>query len=389
MISKPATARRIVDAAPAAPVEAPAPGRRRSALLRPRNVIALIVSLVVLILGAIELHQRLTHVFEYDARVTTDLITISSRVSGQLTTLAIQEGYRIRKGEVLATIDSRASEFRVRALEAQLRGLEAERERLNAQRRLLADQIRTRSASRESAVSASSAERAALEAEMRVAKAELERAEALYDRRVISNRQVDRARADLQKLQSDMRKAEAEILGARSGVQEVKVERTGLDVIDNELDMLTAQANRLDAELAQQRVDLEDRRIRSPIDGVVDRTFAEAGEYVGAGQRLALIHDPDRLWVEANIKETQVSRLRVGQPVEVTVDAFSDGSFSGRVERIGTSTTSNFALLPTPNPSGNFTKITQRVPVRIALDPTDRPLSPGMMVEVNIDVRDR
>src|SRR5690606_4151307 len=139
----------------------------------------------------------------------------------------------------------------------------------------------------------------------------------------------------------------------------------------------------------QQKIDLEDRTIRSPINGIVDRTFVEAGEYVSAGQRIALVHDPERLWVEANVKETQIRRLKPGQPVEVTVDAYPGRTFIGRVERIGSSTTSNFALLPTPNPSGNFTKITQRVPVRIAIEQTDAVLSPGMMVEVNIDVRDR
>ena len=386
---RPATAKVVeAPAADQAP-PAPAPQRRRQGLLRPRNVITLLIAIAALIFGAIEVHQRVTHVYEYDARVMADLITVSSRVSGLMTTLHIQEGDRIRKGDVLATIDSRASELRVKALEAQLRGLGPERERLLAQRRLLEDQVGARSRSRESSVVASSAAKSSLQAEVNMARSELQRAESLYQSRVISNRQVDRARADLQKLEGDLRRAEAQIQEARGSVQEAKVEAAGLHVIDSELEALLSQTSRLEAELGQQRVDLEDRTIRSPIDGVVDRTFVEAGEYVGAGQRIALIHDPTKLYVEANIKETQVGRLKIDHPVEISVDAFSDREFKGRVKSIGSSTTSNFALLPTPNPSGNFTKITQRVPVRIALEPTDAPLSPGMMVEVNIDVRDR
>ena len=132
---------------------------------------------------------------------------------------------------------------------------------------------------------------------------------------------------------------------------------------------------------------MADRTIRSPVDGVVDRTFVQVGEYVRPGQRLAIVHDPKHVWIEANIKETQIRKLAVGQPVEVRVDAYPEDVFSGRVRTIGSSTTGSFALLPNPNPSGNFTKITQRLPVRIEIDQTGERLAPGMMVEVHIDVR--
>ena len=94
-------------------------------------------------------------------------------------------------------------------------------------------------------------------------------------------------------------------------------------------------------------------------------------------------------FIEANIKETEVRKLRIGQSVDISVDAFPDLEIVGRVEAIGNSTTSEFALLPTPNPSGNFTKITQRLPVRIKVEQEKGLLRPGMMVEVNIDIRDQ
>jgi membrane fusion protein (multidrug efflux system) len=100
-----------------------------------------------------------------------------------------------------------------------------------------------------------------------------------------------------------------------------------------------------------------------------------------------MLHNPENVWVEANIKETQVRRLSVGQIVHITVDAYPDDNFMGKVEKIGTAATSRFALLPTPNPSGNFTKVTQRIPVKIAFTKQPKRLSPGMMVEVEIDVR--
>jgi membrane fusion protein (multidrug efflux system) len=100
-----------------------------------------------------------------------------------------------------------------------------------------------------------------------------------------------------------------------------------------------------------------------------------------------MLHNPEEVWVEVNIKETQIRKLKLGQPVKVNVDAYPDDKFEGKVARIGSAATSRFALLPTPNPSGNFTKITQRMAVKIDFTKMPKPLSPGMMVEVDIDVR--
>ncbi len=158
-------------------------------------------------------------------------------------------------------------------------------------------------------------------------------------------------------------------------------------MIDAQVAALAFQAPNLEAQLSQQAVDVEDRTIRSPVPAVIDRTFVQPGEYVQAGQRILMLHNPDEVWVEVNIKETQVGDIKLGQKVHVAVDAYPDERFDGRISLIGSATTARFALLPTPNPSGNFTKITQRVPVRVKLVDMPKPLSPGMMVEVDIDVR--
>jgi len=165
---------------------------------------------------------------------------------------------------------------------------------------------------------------------------------------------------------------------------ETRLSRTRTEVRAAERDLLEARLAEFDARIRRLTLDLEDRTLRSPVAGVVDRTFVEPGEYVGPGQRLLLVHDPSGVWIEANVKETQLRRLAVGQKVRVRVDAYPDEAFEGVVEGIGHAATSTFALLPTPNPSGNFTKITQRVPVRIGLAQRDGKLRPGMMVEVRI-----
>ncbi|MBA1148756.1 HlyD family secretion protein, partial [Ectothiorhodospiraceae bacterium WFHF3C12] len=157
-----------------------------------------------------------------------------------------------------------------------------------------------------------------------------------------------------------------------------------------ELDVMELELEQAGADLREQRAHVEDMTVRSPIGGVVDKTFVEPGEYVAAGQPILMMHAPEDVWIEANIKETAVRELAVGQPVDIHVDAYPDTAYRGRVAVIGGAATSEFALLPTPNPSGNFTKITQRIPVKILIeDGPKAALKPGMMVVVDIDVRHR
>jgi membrane fusion protein (multidrug efflux system) len=112
----------------------------------------------------------------------------------------------------------------------------------------------------------------------------------------------------------------------------------------------------------------------------------ETGEYLSAGQPILMMYHPDNVWIEARVKETDVRKLSVGQAVKIRVDAWPDRDFSGRIRNIGRSATSEFALIPSSNPSGNFTKVTQRIPVRISVDEGDHTLlSPGMMVVIAVD----
>lgn len=209
--------------------------------------------------------------------------------------------------------------------------------------------------------------------------------------RVIRDQVIARLDARVASLLLDQ--LEARLDAARAGRERLAAERTlideraRLDVLDREIDALGHREAELRSRIEQQRLDLADRTIRSPIDGVVDRVFARAGEYARPGQRLAIVHDPKRVWIEANVKETQIRKLAAGQPVEVRVDAYPGKVLRGRVRSIGSATTGSFALLPSPNPSGNFTKITQRIPVRIDVERSGERLAPGMMVEVRIDVR--
>ena len=357
-----------------------------------RRLLQAIVAVAIVVggtwLGVVEVKKRFTHVHETDARVAGDLVTVSPRVAGRLVELVVASGDRIARNQPIARIDAREQVLLLGQLEARRDAAQAERERLAAERNLIDEQTRSRLHTARSTHRAAQGSVAALEPQIELARAELERAQSLHSKRVISVQQLEQTRAEARRIAGEHRMAVAELEESFARTDEARVERARLDVLDRQADKLGHREAELQGRIEQQRLDIADRTIRSPIDGVVDRTFVQAGEYVRPGQRLAIVHSPKRVWIEANVKETQIRKLAVGQPVEVRVDAYPGEAFHGRVQTIGSATTGSFALLPNPNPSGNFTKITQRLPVRIELEQTDERLAPGMMVEVDIDIRD-
>ena len=357
----------------------------------PRKTLRLAVILSILAaavyFGGGEVINRINYVYTEDSRIEADLIIVSSRVAGWVTSLGVTEGSTISAGDVLAAIDSRESKLQVVELEAQILGIDAERIRLAAERRLVDEQTASLYSSERSQLEAAQVSVSSLQPQLDLAKRELQRAKSLFERKVFSRRQLDQAETAHQQIDRENRMAVADLKAARAKLKEAAAERAQLEVLDGELSILTHRKAELIAKLEHQKLDFADRTIKSPVDGVVDKTFVKVGEYVTPGQRLALVHDPEKIWIEANIKETQIRKLKIGQRVELGVDAYPDIAFEGRVLSIGNATTSEFALLPSPNPSGNFTKITQRVAVRIAIGQKDGLLRPGMMVEVNIDIR--
>ena len=378
-------------ASPAVGVRPPVRASRTSGLirvlLRPRFIVVGLLLLAAVAYGGREVHLRLTHVYEYDARVTADIVTVSSRAEGWIVDLVVREGQRVEAGQTLVKIDDRAAKLRVDGLRAQIEGVRVERARLRAERKLDQNQADAAMRTRTSTIMVREKALAALQADLDFARLELDRSRTLFASKVVNERQLQMAQAAVTKFEIQILQLQAEHEQAEGSLGEARVGHDRLGVIDAQIEALTHQVAVLAAQMRQQQVDVEDRTIKSPIPAVIDRTFTLPGEYVAAGQRILMLHNPDEVWVEANIKETQVGKLKLGQTVRVSVDAYPNDTFVGRVARIGSATTARFALLPTPNPSGNFTKITQRVPVKIDIVQMPKPLTPGMMVEVDIDIR--
>jgi membrane fusion protein (multidrug efflux system) len=361
---------------------------KRSYRIRPAFIIAIIFSAVSVYFLSIEVHNRIAFINEEDARIHADLTTISSRVAGWITKIPAVEGEKIIAGTVLIQVDNRESRILVSELEAQAAGLNAERSRLAAERILVASQIASRLVSEQSRVSAAKVVVSSLRPQRGLAERELNRAKNLYANKVTSRRQLDQAETKYQQTDREYRISLADLQAAKSRIKEAEADRARLGVLAADAIVLEQRVSETRARIERQRLDVTDRAVKSPINGVIDKTFVNVGEYVTPGQRLLLVHNPAGIWVEANVKETVVSKLSVGQSVNIHVDAYPDEAFIGTVANIGSAATSQFALLPTPNPSGNFTKITQRMPIRITIEKPDPRLRPGMMVEVKIAIEE-
>jgi len=331
-------------------------------------------------------HGRITNVFVYDARIAADVVSVSSRVSGWVTELTVLEGDIVEPGRLLVQIDPRESRLRLAELDAQIAALDSEEAQMVAQREMTDRLTRSRSENQRAQLTAANAALAVQQSDLDLAQKEFERATSLLERKVISRQKWENDRTRYQKAVEESRRVEAQLAGARAALLEAEAARREVRVLNKKLDSLRHRRDELIAARERQRLDLQDRTIRSAFAGVVDRTFVKQGEFVAPGQRLLMIHDPGKVWVEANVKETEIRHLRVGAVASVSVDAYPGHEFEGRVTRVGQAATSEFALLPNPNPSGNFTKITQRLPVRILLNDPGVDLRPGMMVEVVIPI---
>lgn len=357
-----------------------------------RHRIGLVALLVLLLAGGAAgahwLAQRLTHVVENDAQVAGEVTTIASRVDGWMVTRPVMEGDRVAKGQVLAELDTRDATLRLATLAAQVAATEAQIRQTTIQRDTTRQTTDAQIADARAQLAAAGAAVDVATHQADNARADFARADPLVGRGDVSRQDWDHFRNTLLQDEAALRQAQALTVSRQAALTLAIAQLGQVPMLEQQIEVLRGQRDALAAQADQVRQEIADRTLRAPFDGIVDSTFIHPGDYVQVGQWLMMMHDPDNVWVEANVKETELSRVRVGAPVTVTVDAWSGQVLHGRVQRVGNAATNQFALLPSPNPSGNFTKITQRVPIRIAIDKPGHPLQPGLMVEVSIDVAD-
>ena len=361
------------------------PRRRRTTTFWVRLTLFLAVLGVLAALAVYWGRASLLYVHETDARIKADLIAVASEVAGRVLERPVTDGEAVTRGQALVRLDSREAALRLEEAEAAQATLLAGIARLEAEIVMIRGRAESRIARAKARLTEMAAGQELYEHELAFAKADYDRARSLAATGAISSARLERSHTDFLKARQELSRAQAEIAIAEAGIDEANAELAEVSVKQAERMRLEAELAEIAARRERLRIELEHHTITSPIGGVVGRTFASAGERVEEGQRLMSLHDPAAIWVEANIRETEVGRLEVGQRATVTVDAYPGETFIGRVERIGRAANSQYALLPRLNESGTFTKVTQRLEVRIVVDGHDGRLRPGMMVEVSID----
>ena len=358
--------------------------------LRTRTALKWLLLLAVVLglaSGSYEALHWYTHVYEFDARIRTDLTRISSRVNGTVEEIVVREGDRVAAGDLLATMKTGMVRQRIVALQADLAAAMARRAKLVAEKQGLEIGLDARLATKRAQLHALDVEREALADRHELAKKKFERMQFLVSRNLTSQQVLEDQQDRVLDLAGQVRVAAARVQVAKHEVAEIEAGRAEIAVFDEDIHIVESDARRFAALVKEREVDLADRTIRSPISGVVDKIFKNKGEYVEDADELLIIHDPANIWVEANISEDQVRHLRVGQPVKVELDAYPYRSFRGEVARIGMVTVADLAL-PGASVSAKSLKAVQRIPVKIRLLDLPELAAPGMLVEVNIQIHD-
>jgi len=302
-----------------------------------------------------------------DAYVRAELTRLSSRVAGEILTVAANDFQRVKAGDLLIEIDPADYQAQVAQAEASVAAAQAALDNLSNQVELQYATIAQAEAQQVSA--------AAQEVE---ARQEQERQQSLSQTESGTRQKFEQATAAYAKAQADVRASRAVIAAQRHQMEVLagtKKQRAA--------DVLGAQAA-----LASARLKLGYTKIVAPFDGVVGERQVQPGDYVNIGSNLINVVPLPNVYVIANYKETQLTRVKPGQSVEIAVDSFPNQKLHGHVERVSPASGSQFALLPPDNATGNFTKVVQRVPVRIELDknqPLLERLLPGMSVVTSIN----
>ncbi len=331
---------------PAAHEPPPAPakpaGRKRTVFL--------IMGIALLGLVAVGLRHwifSLSHVSTDNAQVDGHIIPILPKVGGFVTEVRVDDNFRVKAGDTLVVLDDRDYRVRLAQADADLG-------------------VALAAVSNRARVGQADAQVAQAQANAQKAHADLERLAPLAAQDIVSKQQLDAAQAAAQAADAALAAAQAALVGADARVAAARAARD------------------------QAALNLSYTQITAPTNGVVSKKSVEVGQLVQAGQPLMSLVPLEDVWVTANLKETETADVTAGDPVDFTVDAYPGRHFAGHVESLSPATGARFSLLPPDNATGNFTKVVQRVPVRIRLDgqnDSERPLRPGMSVVVTIKTK--
>jgi membrane fusion protein (multidrug efflux system) len=341
-----------------------------------RRVLGVVALIALAALGAGGRMWYRSHYFveTENAYVSGHVHPVSARIPGVVTRVLVDDNQLVKAGDVIAELDPADQRVKIEQIQAQIASVEQQIAQADAN----VQQVRAQAA-------AAAAQVAQAQAQLVRAKQDAARFGQLYNdqMKAVSKAELDAAVAARASASADVA---ARRDSANAALAQIGAANAARDV-------LKAQVKVLQAQLKDAQLQLGYNQIVAPVSGRIGKRSVEVGARVQAGQQLAAIVE-DKVWVTANFKETQLPGVQPGQQVNVTVDALPGQELAGRVDSFSPASGNQFALLPADNATGNFTKIVQRVPVKITLDPADLKkyagrLVPGMSSVVEIDLRQK
>jgi membrane fusion protein (multidrug efflux system) len=407
--------------------ESPPPANEKNgsvadnALPRPRNkrrpfvVLAAVVGTVLAAVGVYTLATAGQEDTD-DAQITSDVVPVATRVAGQVVAVRIEENQVVKKGDLLAEIDEADYAARVRQAEAELSSADAQAKSADAQVQVVRASSRGGFASAQAAVSGSSVGVSSASAQVAAANAAVARAEADFHKTQIdldrakqlraahaipqdrldaaqisydgSQAALAQAHAQLAFAQDARRGAETRVSEARGRLSQTAPVEPQIAASEANAALAHARVQSAQATSDLARLQLSYTKILAPVDGWASKLVAHAGQFISVGQPVVSIV-PTATYVVANFKETQVGHMKAGQRAVITVDAYPGRKLEGRVESFSGGTGATFSLIPADNATGNFVKLVQRIPVRIAWvnPPQDIDLRAGYSVDVTVHLR--
>ncbi|UOQ98142.1 HlyD family secretion protein [Hymenobacter sp. 5317J-9] len=337
-----------------------------------RNPLVFIILALVLLGGGFYGWTRYqfakAHESTDDAQVEGDVYPVLPRVGGPVLSVKVDDNQPVKKGDVLVTLDQADYQQRVNAAEAAL--LAAQAQVTAARAAVGTAQANVRTAQTGIGVSQANQERL---------QKDLKRSTFLRQQDIIPQSEYDAVQANLK----------ATAAQRATATDQVSVARQQVAAAQQQVAVAQAVVKQRQTDLDNAKLQLSYTTIVAPENGIVSKKNVQPGQVVQPGQQLFGIVGSARTWVVANFKETQLEDMKVGEPVKIEVDAYPNEEFQGHVESLSAATGARFALLPPDNASGNFVKVTQRIPVRIALDKVDpeHPLRAGMSVTAEVKVK--
>lgn len=319
-----------------------------------------------------------------NAQLDANIIPIRTSVSGYIKTIHFKDNEHVKKGQLLITIDDTDLKTRVAQSQAALE---------NAKANLLSVKNNANAVSQNADAASLTSESVqqninSAKAKLKKAEEDFKRIENMYNAKASTQAQYDASKADL-----DITKAQYD--GAVNQYKSSAAQSQGVhsqaEAQQAQIILAEALVKQREAELLLAQTQLDYASVKSPCDGIVSKRAVEEGQYIIIGQPLCSTIDNENLWVTANFKETQLKKLKPGQEVEIKLDAYPDIEMKGTVESFVGATGAKFSLLPPDNATGNFIKVTQRVPIRITI--TDYPkdktdiLFPGLSAFVEVKIK--